>query len=77
MVDGEMQSPHKSQKEVSDPITAPSSAAKRKPSEPSPDVRKRPRSSDAQTDWVVKHARLLKQLEVLLMLHASMSTWTW
>ena len=64
VLDGDMQSPQKSRHEESDIITA-ASAAKRKSNEPSPNGTKRPRSSDAQTEWVLKNARLLKQLEVM------------
>ena len=67
-----MQSPGQPPKQSPDLITAASSAAKRKPNEPSPAASKRPRTSDAQTDWVVKNARLLKQLEVLPILVSSL-----
>ena len=49
---------------------AASSATKRKSNEPSPNVEKRSRN-DAQTDWVLKNARLLKQLEVSTLLQKS------
>ena len=65
VVDGEVSSPGNSQKALS-PKELPVSlhGAKRKSSEPSPAAGKRTRTSDGQTDWVVKNVRLVQQLEV-------------
>ena len=59
------ESPHPIQTSPTSPALD-KNAAKRKIKEAAPTSAKRQRGSDAQTDWVVKNTRLVKQLEVHL-----------